>query len=105
MRTAGASILLAVAAGSAVSVATAQTNVVVPNSFATTGGGGGLNTLMRNSGNPRSYQVVYAASELTGAVGLDLTGITWRMFGGQATFPPIGGGAYTFSDYQIRVAT
>ena len=57
------SLALAVAAGSA-STVVAQ-SVVVPNSFAGTAGLNGLNTLIRDSGNPRTAQLLMNSSELT----------------------------------------
>ena len=57
----------------------AAQSVVVPNASATVGSGGGLNTLVRNAGNPRTYQQGINASELTGIpVGAVITGVSLR---------------------------
>jgi hypothetical protein len=83
-------------------VASAQVEVIVPNNMATTTGAGGLNTVVRDAGNPRSYQIIYASSELTSAVGMDLVGISWRMLPGYPAFPSTEA---VWNDYQIRVGT
>ncbi len=98
----GRTTALFLAAGGLTAVASAQTDVISPANMATVNGTGGLNTVVRDAGNPRAYQIVFAASELTGVVGQQLTAITWRSFSTQATFPTA---ALVYADYEIRAAT
>jgi hypothetical protein len=54
-------------------------SVVVPNANANVRGTSQLNTLVRNSGNPRTFQMGIAASELAAIpVGSYLTGVSFR---------------------------
>jgi hypothetical protein len=88
----------------ALTVAAHADTIVAPNALEAVAGNGGLNTIMRNAGAPRSYQVIYDAAELTGiSPGNQITGITWRMSTGRGPWPPSGGA--TWADYEIRVAT
>jgi hypothetical protein len=62
-------------------------SVVVPNSSATVGGTGGTNTLLRNAGQPRTYQQGINASQLTGIpAGSVITGVSLR-FSSSASNP------------------
>jgi hypothetical protein len=67
-------------------------SVVVPNAQATTVGGGGTNTLVRNAGNPRSFQQGILASQLANIpVGAPITGISLRFSlspSNSPTWPP-----------------
>ena len=66
-------------------------SVVVPNANATTLGTGQLNSIVRNAGNPRSYQCGINASELAGIpAGSVITGISLRfmVFGSNSTSWP-----------------
>jgi hypothetical protein len=92
-------VAIVLASGSS---ATAQTELVVPNNMLNTLGGGTLNTVVRDAGNPRTYQIIYAASELTSVVGMDLIGITWRMSPQYVAFPST---TAIWDEYQIRIAT
>lgn len=77
---------------------------VVPGYYANTVGQGGLNTIMRNAGNPRSYQVIYDSSQLADIpVGWQIVGLTWRMYTGYAPWPPEPGASW--NDYEIRIGT
>jgi len=75
----------------------------VPNQYATTSSGtSGLNTFIRDLGNPRTGQLLIAANELTGIPpGFFITGLTFRMFSGGTSFPPAGGA--TWADYTINL--
>lgn len=78
--------------------------LVAPNANAAVNGGSGMNTITRNAGNPRSYQVLYDASELTAIpVGQNILGITWRSSTGRAPWPPAPGASW--DNYDIRVST
>jgi len=76
--------------------------VAVPNQYSTTSsGGGGLNTFIRDLNQPRTGQLLIAASELTGIPsGFFITGITFRMFSGGTSFPPTPA---TWADYTINL--
>jgi hypothetical protein len=77
--------------------------VAVPNQYASTSSGtSGLNTFIRDLGNPRTGQLLIAASELTAIpVGNFITGLTFRMFSGGTAFPPTNA---TWADYTINIA-
>jgi hypothetical protein len=82
--------------------ATAQ-SIVVPNANANARGVGGLNTLTRNAGNPRTYMLGIPASELTGIpVGSVINGVSFRSnFGSNpSTWPPSD---TTWTDYEVTV--
>jgi hypothetical protein len=58
---------------------------VIPPAYENTNVGDGLNTIVRNAGNPRTYQMIVHASQLTGiAVGDQIVGITFRLYNGAA---------------------
>lgn len=82
--------------------------VVVPNSFATTEGDGFLNTLFRTQGNPRTYQVQIAASELSLIpTGSSITGLNFRSDTDSSPTPqtdPLPSVGMNFADYEIRLA-
>jgi hypothetical protein len=84
------------------SVAEAQT-VVVPNQYASTSAStSGLNTFIRDTGNPRTGQLLIAAAELTTIpIGQNITGMTYRMWTGATTAYP--GSAATWTDYTVNV--
>lgn len=94
-------VLLAVL--SLVSVVAEAGTVAVPNQYATTSSGGaGLNTFIRDTGNPRTGQLLIAAAELSGIPnGFFVTGLTFRMFAGGTAFPPTDA---TWADYTINIA-
>ena len=87
---------------SVASVAAAGT-VAVPNQYAnTSSGGAGLNTFIRDLGNPRTGQLLIAAAELSGVPsGNFITGLTFRMFAGGTVYPPTDA---TWADYTINIA-
>jgi hypothetical protein len=83
------------------SIATAQ--VVVPNVYTNTTapGGAGLNTFIRDTGNPRTGQLLINANQLTSLIGQNIVGMNFRLFAGSTVaFPPAGA---TWADYEIRV--
>jgi hypothetical protein len=82
------------------SVATADTTI--PNQYdLVPASASGLNTFIRDTGNPRTGQVLIHANQLTGAVGQNITGIAFRLFtGATAPFPATPA---TWADYTIRV--
>jgi hypothetical protein len=77
--------------------------VAVPNQYTNTSSGtNGLNTFIRDLGNPRTGQLLIAAAELTSIPnGFFITGLTYRMFSGGTAFPPAGGA--TWADYTINI--
>ncbi len=79
-------------------------SVVVPNANATTLGTGQLNTILRNSANPRTYQYGINASELTGVpVGSVITGVSLRFMvfaSNSPTWPPTD---ITWTTYDISI--
>ena len=96
--------LLVIAATSLVSVGLAQ-SVKVPNTEPATHTGG-PNTLVRNAANPRTYQQIISASQLSGIpVGARINGYSIR-FAVTASntvnvpWPPV---TATWADYEIHV--
>jgi hypothetical protein len=79
-------------------------SVVAPNALTTVAGTGGLNTLLRDSGNPRTYQLGIAASELTSIPkGAEIVGLSWRANSGTSTtWPPTT--PATWTNYDITLA-
>lgn len=79
-------------------------SVVVPNANATTLGTSQLNSVIRNAGNPRTYQYGINASELAAVpVGSVITGISLRfmVFGSNSpSWPPAD---ITWNNYDIHV--
>lgn len=81
---------------------------VVPNAFAATGGESGLNTFIRDQGNPRAGQLLISASQL-GAItpGWQITGMYFRLFS-STTFNPAGtwpAAPISWNNYEVRVGT
>lgn len=72
--------------------------VYVPGEYAATTGDGKLNTTINPS--PRTYQMQFAASELTRMVGHQINGLSWRLDHSSAG----GGGVRTWANYQITLA-
>ncbi len=101
-------VLAAAALAAASGAASAQDFAVVPQANANERGNGGLNTLVRDSGNPRTYQQQFTEAELAAQglmPGMPMTGITWRASitsSNPATWPPAGGA--TWDDYEITFA-
>jgi hypothetical protein len=77
-------------------------SVVVPAASANTSGTSGLNTLTRNSGNPRTYMLGVNASELAGIpVGEMIVGVSFRAYSGTAAAWPVAD--VSWSDYEVSV--
>ncbi len=97
------SFIPAVALLAAVFVSVAHAQTVVPNEYTNTAapGGGGLNTFIRDSGNPRTGQLLINANQLTGLIGQSLNSISFRLFTGATTaFPATNA---TWADYTISI--
>ena len=76
--------------------------VVAPGSYTATYGTGGLNTLLRNSGSPRTYQMQFSAAALGGLpVGAKITELRFRLMTNSVAFPT---NTVTWSDYQVTLA-
>jgi hypothetical protein len=76
--------------------------VVVPNEFASTPAStSGLNTFIRDLGNPRTGQLLINANQLTSLVGQQIGGISFRLFtGATLPFPAMDA---TWTDFTIRI--
>lgn len=79
-------------------------SVIVPNSAASVGTGNTVNTLLRNAGNPRTYQMGIAAAELAGIpVGSVVTGLSFRgavSTANPAAWPPSD---TTWTNYDVTI--
>lgn len=76
--------------------------VVAPGSYTATYGTGGLNTLLRNSGAPRTYQMQFSSAALAGLpVGAKITGLQFRLMTNSIAFPT---NTVTWSDYEVTLA-
>lgn len=79
-------------------------SIVVPNANASTRGTAQLNTIIRNAGNPRTYQYGVNAAELAGIpIGATITGVSLRFqafSGNSASWPPAD---ITWTNYDIWV--
>lgn len=91
----------------ALSAAAYAQQVVVPNAFASTPGTSGLNTLLRDLNNPRTYQMIIDKGQLASIpVGAQLTGVEWRA-NITASNPPVwppAGQDRNWTDYQMFLA-
>lgn len=95
--------LALVAVGLATTLAMADF-VVLPNYYETNHGSTHQNTIMRNAGNARSYQVIFDKSQLTNVPeGAIITGISYRIKNDYAPWPPEPGAWW--DDYEIRIGT
>ena len=76
---------------------------VAPVSYTATPGTTGLNTLLRNSGNPRTYQMQFSAAALAGLpVGAKITELRFRLQNiPVAAFPTNN---VNWSDYEVTLA-
>jgi len=76
--------------------------VVAPAAYAATYGTGGLNTLLRNSGAPRTYQMQFTPAALGGLpVGAKITGLQFRLETNSAAFPT---NTVTWLNYEVTLA-
>ena len=81
----------------------APPSVVAPDDYTSVAGNAGLNTLVRNSGAPRTYQMQFTPDAL-GALpaGARITELRFRLAtNSTVNFPP---GTVTWSDYEVRLA-
>lgn len=86
-------------ATAAVSSAALAGSIVVPPAYAGTAGTGGLNTVFRNAGAPRTYMMLTDASLLGLTAGDVITGINFRLYNGATVaFPST---TANWSDYEI----
>lgn len=75
---------------------------VIPPAYETTNFGDGLNTIVRNAGNPRTYQMIVAASQLTGITPADqILGITFRLYNAAPSAWPSAD--VTWTDYDVYI--
>ena len=82
--------------------ALAAQSVVVPNANAATRGTSQLNSLIRNSANPRTYMYGIPAAELAGIpAGSMLTGVSFRFMVFASNSPSWPPADITWNDYQI----
>ena len=77
--------------------------VVVPNAYTNVAASAsGLNTFIRDTGNPRTGQLLINSNQLSSmSVGDQITGISFRLFTGSTVNFPASGA--TWSDYTINV--
>jgi hypothetical protein len=76
---------------------------VAPGNYTATGGNGGLNTLLRNSGNPRTYQMQFSAAALSGVpANAKITELRFRLFTNLAAVFPTS--TVHWSTYQLTLA-
>jgi hypothetical protein len=96
--------LTTLAAITTIAVSSAAQSVVVPNANATTRGTSQLNTIIRNAGNPRTYQYGINAAELAGVpIGSTITGVSLRFSAlttNTISWPPAD---ITWNNYDIWV--
>jgi hypothetical protein len=80
-----------------------QPTVVAPNNYTLIGGNGGLNTLVRSTNAPRTYQMQFTAAALGGLpIGARITELRFRQYtNATAAFPT---NTVTWSDYEITLA-
>ena len=75
-------------------------SIVVPNAYANAEGTIGVGTILRDQ--PRTLQVVYAASQFAGVpLGSEITAVAFRLQAGQATYPPTD---RHYANYSIQLA-
>jgi hypothetical protein len=91
---------MAIVAGSASSVL--GQSVIVPNASAGVSSGVGLNTLIRDTGNARTAQLIIDAAQLsTIPTGSQITSITYRLYSGATTAYPATDA--TWASYDISM--
>src|SRR5262245_46349816 len=79
----------------------ANAQLVVPNAYTNLQAStAGLNTFIRDTGNPRTGQLLINANQLGGIpIGSQITGVTWRLFTGSTVAYPATDA--TWADYDI----
>jgi len=76
--------------------------VVAPSAYTTVSGDSGVNTLLRNTNAPRTYQMQFTSNALGGLpVGARITGLAFRLLTNTAAFPPT---TTSWSDYEVTLA-
>ncbi len=82
--------------------AQAQLSVVAPNEYTNTSSGtAGINTIIRDAGNPRTAQLLINANQLTSLIGQSIISLDFRLFAGATTaFPPSNA---TWTDFTISI--
>ncbi|HEX5050335.1 MAG TPA: hypothetical protein VFZ65_01055 [Planctomycetota bacterium] len=79
-------------------------SIVVPNANATVPGTSGLNTIIRNAGNPRTYQYGVNAAELAGIpIGSVITGVSVRLYVSGVSIPAWPPADISWTTYDIWV--
>jgi hypothetical protein len=79
--------------------------VVAPGSYTTTTGPSGLNTLLRNSGAPRTYQMQFSSAALAGLpVGARITELRFRLNTNVVVVSVFPTNTVTWSDYEVTLA-
>jgi hypothetical protein len=78
-------------------------SVVAPDEYTSVAGNAGLNTLVRNMGAPRTYQMQFTPDALAGSpAGARITELRFRLAtNSTANFPA---GTVTWSDYEVTLA-
>ena len=78
-------------------------SIVAPNNYTSIGGNGGLNTIVRSTNAPRTYQMQFTAAALSGLpVGARITELRFRQYTNATTAFPTN--TVTWSDYEITLA-
>src|SRR5439155_4807854 len=74
-----------------------------PNDYSATSGNTGLNTLLRNSGSPRTYQMQFSTAALGGLpVGARITELRFRLGTNNVSMFPSS--TVNWSDYEVTLA-
>jgi hypothetical protein len=79
--------------------ARAQVVVAVPNVFTNTTGSGLSQVLIGIQGNPRTSQFIWDTNQLTGLIGMEITGVRYRLHTAIPNGYPLQ--TTTWSDYRI----
>src|SRR5208282_2383593 len=79
--------------------------VGAPGNYIATYGTGGLNTLLRNSGAPRTYQMQFSSAALAGLpVGASITELRFRLNTNTIPVAVFPTNTVTWSDYEVTLA-
>jgi hypothetical protein len=81
--------------------AAAQVVVVVPNIYTSTTGSGLSQVLIGIQGNPRTSQFIWNANQLAGLIGMQITGVNYRLHTAIPNGYPLQ--TTTWSDYRISM--
>lgn len=81
----------------------APPSVVAPSAYTSVAGNGGLNSLVRSTGNPRTYQMQFTPAVLGGLpVGARITQLGFRLQAGVTPSFPVA--TVNWSDYEVTLA-